>query len=108
MKLYAAIGLSLLVTSCAHAPTSEPTTADAASPVPKINAEAARAAITVTPLRRNMSVLMGSGGNITVLDGVDGKLLVDCGIAVSKLKIAKALASIGPGPVKLAINTHWH
>ena len=39
--------------------------------------------ITVQPLRGNISVLLGSGGNIAVLPGPDGKLLIDAGIAVS-------------------------
>ena len=45
---------------------------------------AAKAKITVQPLRRNITVLKGSGGNIAVLTGPDGKLLVDTGFAVSQ------------------------
>jgi hypothetical protein len=48
--------------------------AQAKSPVTKINEEAAKADITVQSLRGNISVLMGSGGNITVLTGPEGKL----------------------------------
>ena len=77
-------------------------------PVEKINAEAATAVITVTPLRGGLSVLMGSGGNITVLEGKDGKLMVDAGIAVSRKRIAEALGSTGPGAPKYLIDTHYH
>jgi glyoxylase-like metal-dependent hydrolase (beta-lactamase superfamily II) len=70
--------------------------------------EAAAAKITVKPLRNNISVLMGSGGNIAVLTGKDGKLLIDSGFAVSKSAISNALASIDADPVKHLINTHWH
>jgi glyoxylase-like metal-dependent hydrolase (beta-lactamase superfamily II) len=77
-------------------------------PVEKINAEAAKATINVTPLRGGLSVLMGSGGNITVLEGIDGKLLVDAGIAVSRKRIEAALQATGPGAVKYLINTHYH
>jgi glyoxylase-like metal-dependent hydrolase (beta-lactamase superfamily II) len=77
-------------------------------PVEKINAEAATAFISVTRLRDGLSVLMGSGGNITVLDGKDGKLLVDAGIAVSRKRIAEALQSTGSEPVKYLIDTHYH
>ena len=77
-------------------------------PVEKINAEAATAVITVTPLRGGLSVLMGSGGNITVLEGKDGKLMVDAGIAVSRKRIAEALGSTGPGTPKYLIDTHYH
>jgi glyoxylase-like metal-dependent hydrolase (beta-lactamase superfamily II) len=82
--------------------------AQATSPVDKINAEAAKAEITVRRLRGNISVLMGSGGNITVLTGPDGKLLVDAGIAVSRPRIQAALDSISQEPLKYLINTHWH
>jgi glyoxylase-like metal-dependent hydrolase (beta-lactamase superfamily II) len=78
------------------------------SPVLKINDAAAKADIEVTPLRGNMNVLLGSGGNITVLSGPQGKLLVDAGIGVSKEKIAAALDKLGPGPLKYLINTHYH
>jgi glyoxylase-like metal-dependent hydrolase (beta-lactamase superfamily II) len=76
--------------------------------VESINDEAAKADITVQPLRGNISVLMGSGGNISVLTGADGKLLVDGGISVSQKKIAAALDGISGAPIKFLINTHWH
>jgi glyoxylase-like metal-dependent hydrolase (beta-lactamase superfamily II) len=77
-------------------------------PVEAIDAEAAKADITVQPLRGGVSVLMGSGGNISVLAGPDGKLMVDAGIAVSQKRIAAALANISAAPVKYLINTHYH
>lgn len=82
--------------------------AEAVSPVVKINEAAAKAEITVQPLRRNISVLTGSGGNITVLTGPAGKLLVDAGIAVSRPRIEAALDGISDSPIKYLINTHWH
>jgi glyoxylase-like metal-dependent hydrolase (beta-lactamase superfamily II) len=89
-------------------PTPSRIFAQATSPVIKINAEAAKADITVEPLRGNLSVLFGSGGNIIVLNGRDGKLLVDSGIAVSRTKIQTALDTISQAPLKYVINTHWH
>ena len=80
----------------------------AASPVTKINEEAAKADVTVEALRGNISVLMGSGGNITVLTGAEGKLMVDGGIHVSRAKIQAALDGISSAPLKYLINTHWH
>lgn len=82
--------------------------AQATSPVIKINEAAANSDVTVEPLRGNLSVLFGSGGNIIVLNGPDGKLLVDVGIAVSKDKIQAALDRISAEPIKYVINTHWH
>ena len=60
------------------------------------------------PLRGNITVLMGSGGNITVLSSQEGKFLVDAGISKSREKVRTALANIGPTPLKYAVNTHWH
>jgi glyoxylase-like metal-dependent hydrolase (beta-lactamase superfamily II) len=51
---------------------------------------------------------MGAGGNIAVLPGRDGKLLIDAGFAGARPKLADALASISSDPVKHLINTHWH
>ena len=69
---------------------------------------AATAKITVQPLRRNISVLLGAGGNIAVLTGADGKLIVDAEIVTARANTAAALASINADPVKQLINTHWH
>src|SRR5215467_7319062 len=82
--------------------------AQATSPVIKINEAAAKSDNTVEQLRGNLSVLFGSGGNIVVLNGPEGKLLVDDGIAVSKDKIQAALDKISAQPIKYVINTHWH
>lgn len=76
--------------------------------VPTMVDAAAKAKISVQPIRRNISVLEGSGGNIAVLTGRDGKLLTDAGFAVSRSSISKALSSINSDPVKHLINTHWH
>jgi glyoxylase-like metal-dependent hydrolase (beta-lactamase superfamily II) len=70
--------------------------------------EAAKAKIRTYPLRRNISVLEGSGGNIAVLTGKDGKLLVDSGFTVSKPRIMEALNRLGSDPITQLLNTHWH
>jgi len=85
-----------------------PTFAQTGSPVIKINEAAAQAEITTEKLRGGISVLTGSGGNIVVFDGPEGKLLVDAGIGVSRDRIQKALENIGSGPIKYLVNTHWH
>src|SRR3712207_3053829 len=82
--------------------------AQARTIVDLIRSEAAKAPITVHRLRRNVSVLEGSGANIAVLAGADGKLLVDAGITASRPRIIEALAGLGPEPVRHLINTHWH
>jgi len=76
--------------------------------VEKARKDAANATITVKRLRSNVSVLMGAGGNIAVLPGREGKLLIDAGFAGARPKIADALAGISSDPIKHLINTHWH
>ena len=70
--------------------------------------EAAAAKVTVQNLRRNISVLFGAGGNIAVLTGPDGKLLIDAEIVTARPNVEKAIASINADPIKQLINTHWH
>jgi len=76
--------------------------------VPGALKEAATAKVTVQTLRRNVSVLLRPGGNIAVLTGPDGKLLVDAEIITARPNVAAALASINADPIKQLINTHWH
>jgi glyoxylase-like metal-dependent hydrolase (beta-lactamase superfamily II) len=64
--------------------------------------------ITVQALRGNLSALIGAGGNIAVLPGNDGKLIIDAGYLTARDKIADALTSLSPDPIKHLINTHWH
>jgi glyoxylase-like metal-dependent hydrolase (beta-lactamase superfamily II) len=84
------------------------TAAKPVSPVIMINKAAATTPIDTTPLRGPLSMLSGSGGNITVLTGKQGKLMVDAGIAVSRPRVESALAAISSAPVKYLINTHYH
>ena len=64
--------------------------------------------VTVQALRGNVSALIGSGGNIAVLPGDDGKLIIDSGYLGTRSKIAAALSSLSPDPIKHLVNTHWH
>jgi glyoxylase-like metal-dependent hydrolase (beta-lactamase superfamily II) len=69
---------------------------------------AAKSKISVEEVAKNLHVIIGSGGNIAVLSGGDGKLLVDAGLAGSKPQIIEALGKIDDKPIKHLINTHWH
>jgi len=64
--------------------------------------------ITVQTLRGNVSALIGSGGNIAVLPGDDGKLIIDSGYLGTREKIAAALTNLSHDPIKHLVNTHWH
>ena len=82
--------------------------AEARGLVSLIKDSAAVSPIVTHKLRDNISVLEGSGGNVAVLTGPDGKVLVDAGIRVSRLQMTKALAELGADPIAHLINTHWH
>ncbi len=76
--------------------------------VDMIRDEAAKAPIKVHKTKAGVSILEGSGGNIAVLTGGDGKVLIDGGITASRPRILDALSGLGKHPIKHLINTHWH
>ena len=82
--------------------------AEARGLVSLIKDSAAASPITTHKLRSNISVLEGSGGNVAVLTGPDGKVLVDAGISVSRERMTRALADLSNDPITHLINTHWH
>ncbi len=66
------------------------------------------AQLTIEPLRQDVSLVTGSGGNILVLSGREGKLVVDSGLATSRSQLSEAFRSISSDPLRFLINTHWH
>jgi cyclase len=65
-------------------------------------------AVVTTPLRGGVYLLMGRGGNITLLASDDGALLVDDQYKERTAMIRAAVAEITPQPIRWVINTHWH
>ncbi|MEO8335481.1 MAG: MBL fold metallo-hydrolase, partial [bacterium] len=88
------------------APSTEYLPLRGAGPVQQIRQAAASDPVGIQHLRGNITVLTGSGGNVAVLPGEDGTLLVDSGIVGPK--IAAAVTSFTPVPVRHLINSHWH
>jgi glyoxylase-like metal-dependent hydrolase (beta-lactamase superfamily II) len=82
--------------------------AEARNIVELIREDAAKAPIKVHKLRRDISILEGSGGNIAVLTGADGKVFIDAGITASRPRILEAASELSADPIKHLINTHWH
>ena len=76
--------------------------------VDQFRAAAADAPITTYDLRGGIAVLEGSGGNIAVLTGPDGKVFIDAGITASRPRILEAANALGPEPITRLVNTHWH
>lgn len=62
--------------------------------------------VAATALGDRLSLIVGLGGNIVVLGGDDGSLVVDCGYP----NLAeKTLAEVRKaGPLSMLVNTHWH
>lgn len=82
--------------------------AAAKSLVIQIREAAAAADITTIHLREGISAFSGSGGNMGVIVGEDGKVLIDAGITATRPRIESALAGLGPQPITHVINSHWH
>src|ERR1700680_755348 len=59
-------------------------------------------------LADNVTVFDGPGGAVTVLDGLDGKFVVDTFVAPAWPRLKEALDGLGNAPLKYVINTHWH
>jgi cyclase len=60
------------------------------------------------PLAENLRLLSGPGGNVVVLNGPDGKIVVDTFLLPAWPKLKENLDGLGNGPLKTAIDTHWH
>lgn len=64
--------------------------------------------IKTIKITNNMYMLMGAGGNIGILVGEDGVLMIDSQFAQLKDKIQAAISELNEGPVKFLLNTNWH
>jgi cyclase len=71
-------------------------------------AQVGAAPITTQPLAENLTLLSGPGGNVVVLHGSDGLVVVDTFAAPAWPRLEQSLHAFGAGPVKFVINTHWH
>src|SRR5215468_10120781 len=78
---------SATIATCGGWPSSSQVFAKARNIVDLIRDEAARAPIKLHKVRRDVSILEGSGGNIAVLTGADGKVFIDAGITASRPRI---------------------
>jgi glyoxylase-like metal-dependent hydrolase (beta-lactamase superfamily II) len=82
--------------------------ATAADALAAARARFGKVPIESTKLSENLTLLRGPGGNVVVLTGKDGKLLVDTFTQMAWDKFKNALDEISKAPVKLAIDSHWH
>jgi glyoxylase-like metal-dependent hydrolase (beta-lactamase superfamily II) len=66
--------------------------------------------IRIVPIKvtEQIYMLKGSGGNIGVLIGTEGTLMIDNQFAPLSNKINGAIKTLSPGEIKFALNTHVH
>ena len=78
------------------------------SPPPSASG-ASKTEIGVLPIRGNIYMLVGAGGNIAVQVGDMGVLMVDTGLAQTADKVIAAIRKLSPDkPLQYIINTHVH
>src|SRR5580704_14407084 len=59
-------------------------------------------------LAENLTMLSGPGGNVVVLNGPDGKFIVDTFVSPAWPRLKETLDGISNAPLKIVIDTHWH
>lgn len=66
--------------------------------------------VKIVPIKvtEQIYMLKGSGGNIGVLIGTEGTLMIDNQFAPLSNKINGAIKTLSPGEIKFALNTHVH
>lgn len=64
--------------------------------------------VKVVPVAGGVSMLVGQGGNIGVTSGKDGIFLVDDQFEPLVPKIRAAVKTLGDGPIRFIVNTHFH
>jgi len=64
--------------------------------------------IQATKLSDKLTLLSGPGGNVVVLHGPKGKVVVDGFVKPAWPKLKETLEAIDSTPIKSLIDTHWH
>lgn len=64
--------------------------------------------VQTVPVAPGIVMLAGAGGNIGVLVGESGTLIVDSQFPQLHDKVVAAITAAGGGPVRFLLNTNWH
>jgi len=64
--------------------------------------------IVATKLTDTLTLLSGPGGNVLVLAGADGKVVIDSFVQPVWPQLKKVIDGLGSSPLSLLIDTHWH
>ena len=114
LQMLAAMGAGVLVEGlyprglarAANGATQQPV-AQPQDPVAAFRARLGAIPIQAQPLAEKLTLLAGPGGNVVVLHGSDGLVVVDTFVAPTWPRLQESLQGFG-APVKFVINTHWH
>jgi cyclase len=79
-----------------------------ADPVAAMRAQFASAPLESHKLTDTLTLLSGPGGNVVVLNGPDGKLVVDTFVSPAWPRLKQSLEDLGNAPLKFVMDTHWH
>ena len=76
--------------------------------VEKMRAQMGAAPIETTKLAEGVVMLSGPGGNVVVLTGREGKIVVDSFVQPAWPRLKSTLDGLDGSPIKTLIDTHWH
>jgi cyclase len=96
------VGAAIQASTVGQAPASQ------ADRLAQMRAQMSAVPLQTLKLRDNLTMLYGPGGNMVALNSPDGKVLVDSSFSSVAPKLKEALDQLGPAPMKILINTHWH
>jgi len=76
--------------------------------VEKMRAQMGSAPIETTKLADGLVMLSGPGGNVVVMFGREGKVVVDSFLQPAWPRLKATLDALDGSPLKTLIDTHWH
>src|ERR1700732_670495 len=65
-------------------------------------------AIKATKLTDRLVLLSGDGGNVVVVIGDDGMMMIDGGLPNRSADLLKAISDVDSHKVRILFDTHWH
>ncbi len=107
LRTMAALGAGCLADGLVPRALARAAQQPAQDPTAAFRAQIGAVPIQARQLGENLTLLSGPGGNVVVLHGSDGLVVVDTFVAPAWPKLEQSLAALG-APVKFVINTHWH
>lgn len=90
------------------APVEAPPAAPPSGGLDAQRAQMAAAPIEMVELAAGLVMLSGPGGNVLVLNGSDGKIVVDTFVQGVWPQLKATIDGFGPQPISAVVNTHWH